>query len=321
MMKKINPMSVIAAVTAWLMVSCSTITENLQPCGNYVRFTYTMNMKYVDAFDVEVKRVDLFVFDENDRFVTRLSDEKASFGRDYRMPLDLKSGKYHLVAWAGLYERSYIFPEDLKVGESTPLDLKVMMRREADAMQRTELDALWHSETDFEIVDNESRTTVMDLCKDTNKLRIVVQGEQGMGLSSAVTDFETTIRNGHLNYDNSLLDDEVISYKPYFQQDADLGDSSVSAVVAEMNVLRLMEHEPARLVISDNAGHKMVDIDLVKYLLLTKMEGHAMSSQEYLDRQDEYAMIFFLNRDAMGNYLVVKIQINDWVIRPQDGEL
>ena len=34
---------------------------------------------------------------------------------------------------------------------------------------------------------------------------------------------------------------------------------------------------------------------LVKYLLLTEAEGHEMTNQEYLDRQDEYNMTFFLD--------------------------
>ena len=38
----------------------------------------------------------------------------------------------------------------------------------------------------------------------------------------------------------------------------------------------------------------MLNVNLNDYLLLTKMEGHRISPQEYLDRQDEYSIIFFL---------------------------
>ncbi|WP_290539966.1 FimB/Mfa2 family fimbrial subunit [Alistipes sp.] len=301
--------------------ACSTITEELYPCVNYLRFTYTMNMKHVDAFDREVKRIDVFVFDENGRFVTRLSDRSERFGKDYAMELDLPVGKFHLVAWAGLSEESYLFPTQWVEGECPVDRLTVKMRREADATLRRELAALWHAEAHVEIVAGESRTTVLDLIKDTNKLRIVVQGENGMGLNKDVVDFVIRSKNGFLNYDNSLLEDDVVSYKPYYQSDADMGEaSSVAAVVAEMNTLRLMENEPTRLVAVDNMGHTLIDIDLIHYLLLTKMEGYSMSAQEYLDRQDEYALIFFLSKDAMGNYMVVQVKINDWIIRPQEGD-
>lgn len=303
------------------LVSCSTITEDLEPCGNYLRFTYTMNMKHVDAFGVEVKRLDVFVFDSDERFVTRLTDEREKFPQGYTLELDLPAGKYHVVAWAGLYDESYLFPRP-EVGKTTLEELTVKMKREADAIQRRELNALWHAAADVEIVETESHTTVLDMTKDTNKLRIVVQGESGMGLESKAVDFTVSGANGFLAHDNSLLADQTIAYKPYFQADADMGEqSSVAAVVAEMNTLRLMENEPMRLQAVDHLGHKLIDIDLIHYLLLTKMEGHNMPAQEYLDRQDEYAMIFFLSKDAMGNYMVVQVQINDWIIRPQEGDL
>ena len=46
-----------------------------------------------------------------------------------------------------------------------------------------------------------------------------------------------------------------------------------------------------------------------------------MTAQEYFDRQDEYVMIFFLQEDSTGKYFVAEIKINDWIIRPQPGDL
>jgi len=52
---------------------------------------------------------------------------------------------------------------------------------------------------------------------------------------------------------------------------------------------------------------------LVKYLLLTEAEGHDMTQQEYLDRQDEYNMTFFLDENM--KWINTSIIINDWVVR------
>ena len=68
-------------LTALALVSCSTITEELPPCGNYIAFRYDYNMMFVDAFPTKVKRVDVYVFDDNGKYVTRFSDERESFGR------------------------------------------------------------------------------------------------------------------------------------------------------------------------------------------------------------------------------------------------
>lgn len=311
------------------MASCNTITEELPLCQNYVRFTYTRNMKFADAFSVEVKSVDLFVFDENDRFVTCLSST-SPFVANGQMELQLAPGRYHLIAWAGLNENSYVFNKDLVAGVSTPKDITVKMKREyptgnkGEAVMARELDALWHSETTVEISEAESKTTVMDLTKDTNKLRLVIQADYDTPLEADELDFRVTGANGFLNYDNSLLPDESIIYSPYYLSDATVsgqdGEGGVNAVIAELNTLRLMadKKSPMRLLVTRKKdGQKIVDVDLVEYLLLTKMEGHQMPAQEYLDRQDEYAMVFLLN----GNYMVVQIKINDWVIRIQEGDL
>lgn len=313
-------------MTLFMLVSCDTITEDLPQCRNYVRFTYTRNMKFADAFSVEVKKVDLFVFDEKDRFVTCLSSI-SPFAPCGKVALDLPSGKYHLIAWAGLSENSYLFCNNLVAGVSTPEDLTVRMKREYlarrqdEAVMNRELDALWHCETIVEVSEEQSKTTVMDLTKDTNKLRLVVQADSGTSLDVTDLDFRLVGTNGYLNYDNSLLPDEPVVYLPYYLSDVTVGDQTgeggVKAVIAELNTLRLLKDASMKLLVTRKKdGRKVVDINLVEYLLLTKMEGHQMSAQEYLDRQDEYSIVFLLN----GEYMVVQVQINDWVIRIQEGD-
>lgn len=309
------------------LASCGTITEELPPCENYVRFCYDRNILFVDAFPTQVKRVHLYVFDSAGKFVTMLTDERSSFGDNYRVALPaLPDGDYRLVAWAGLYDRSYECRTVLEPGASTPDDVCVKMRRETDCTQSGELDALWHGEARVSVSDDRSHTETIRLTKNTNRFRIIVQGETDLALRKGDLDFTVTDRNGHLSHDNTLLDDDLISYKPYYQEDADLSGNAkaaggVSAVVAELNTLRLMEDADARLTVTHKSGERLIDIDLIRYLLLTKMEGHDMPAQEYLDRQDEYVMIFFLNKDALGNYMLMYVKVNGWTVRPQDGNL
>lgn len=307
-----------AVLAIFLQGGCDIITEDLQPCANYLAFRYDYNLLYADAFPTQVKRIDVYVFTEEGSFVTRFHEERDSFGQDYRMPCNLPAGKYHLVVWAGLYDRSYEFLPEVKRLE----ELTVKMHRQPGGVQQQNLDALWHGEVTAEFTDHEIRTVTIPLVKDTNRFRIVVQGAADLGLEKESLSFSITDANGHLNYDNSLLPDEELTYRPYYQEKADLGDDegAMDAVVAEMNTLRLLADRKPRLIIENEDGRKLVNIDLIHYLLLTKMEGHPIPAQEYLDRQDEYAMIFFLNKDALGNYLLVKIQINDWVLRPQEGD-
>lgn len=311
-------------VCLWSLTACSTITEELPLCEHYVAFRYDYNMKYADAFPVEVKKLTLYVFDEHDRLVTAFREERYRFGEGFRLPVRLPEGSYRLLVWAGLYDRSYDFTDSLVVGQTTPDELKVKVKRSEEGLRSTELDALWHGEARLTVDDAVTQTTTVSLVKDTNKFRVVVQAAGGRSLQAADLHFSIWDDNGYLAADNSLLKDTPITYRPYVQRAEDLGESGqrgMMAVVAEMNTCRLMENKHPRLRISNRNGEEIVNIDLIKYLLLTKMEGHDMGAQEYLDRQDEYALIFFLSQDAFGHYMVVQIKVNGWIIRPQSGDL
>lgn len=309
-----------AAIMAFCCVSCSTITEELPPCEHYIGFGYDYNMMYTDAFGTEVKKLDVYVFDEDDRFVMRYADEApAFFGDDYRIRCDLPAGKYRIVTWAGRYARSYEFAEEV----TSPQELTVRMKRNTGGTQDEELDALWHGEAEMVIEENKYGITEVGLAKVTNKFRIVVQGADGVPLKDENISCSITAGNGFAAHDNSLLPDETVVYRPYFSSWQDLGEGGTvsEAVAMELNTMRLMEDAGMTLNIFCDDGEQIADINLIKYLLLTKMEGYDMTAQEYLDRQDEYVMIFFLQEDSTGKYFVAEIKINDWIIRPQPGDL
>lgn len=325
----IRGLGVCAAVVfgALSLAACRTITEELPPCQNYVGFRYDYNMKFADAFSSEVRRIDLYVFDADDRFVACLSDERPAFGEGYRMQFPLPAGHYRLIAWAGLYDRSYEFRNTLEPGVSTPADLAVKMRRATDLTRNQELDDLWHGQAEVNFRDGQSRTEPISLTKNTNRFRIVVQ-TTGSGDTVAFRPndllFAIEDDNGRLNYDNTPLADDSVIYQPYYQETVGLSSTKsdgIDAVVAELNTLRLLESKKPRLRVTHRDGSKLFDIDLLRYLLLTKMEGHDMPAQEYLDRQDEFVLIFFLNRDSSGGYMLASVRVNGWTIRPQEGDL
>ena len=121
--------------------------------------------------------------------------------------------------------------------------------------------------------------------------------------------FEIRADNGYYDWNNDLLDDDMISYRPYhLEKVEDVG------IVVEMNTMRLLEHKKVYLTLTRKSdGKELMKIDLIPYLLLTKMEGHNIPAQEYLDRQSEYAIVFFYNPELL-NFLSTKIVINGWTI-------
>ena len=75
-----------------------------------------------------------------------------------------------------------------------------------------------------------------------------------------------------------------------------------------------MADSRAKLVIySHKQQDTVVDIPLVQYLLLLKSEKYAdMDSQEYLDREGRWNIVFLLNDYTWHD---VDIIINDWTVR------
>ena len=96
-------------------------------------------------------------------------------------------------------------------------------------------------------------------------------------------EFEIIESNGYLNFDDTLLADDTLRYRPYFFE-----QKSAQAVAVELNTMRLMAGRSPRFVVSGkSSGRKVFDINLIDYLAMTEMEGRSWTEQEYLDRQDE----------------------------------
>ena len=124
-----------------------------------------------------------------------------------------------------------------------------------------------------------------------------------------------------MDYDNSLLEDEQLTYHAWRTDDgvADLNaDGSraqtvIGVAIAELTVGRLVLGNNPVLTVTNEQGEKVLSIPLIDYALLVK--GHynrEMDNQEYLDRQDEFNMTFFLDEDD--TWLDSYIIINSWKV-------
>lgn len=292
-----------------VLFSCTSIDETLPECRLYVRFRYDYNMEFSDAFASQVNRVDVFVFDKDGTFVIKKSEQGETLGGSYRMPLPLPAGEYRIAAWAGMSD-DFEMPEPV-AGKTTLEELTVRMKREESLVHNKALNPLWYGGVHaVSFTGRQEQTETVSLIKDTNKFRFILQ-KSGPGEELDINDclFEIRADNGYYDWNNDLLDDDMISYRPYYLEKVeDVG------IVVEMNTMRLLEHKKVYLTLTRKSdGKELMRIDLIPYLLLTKMEGHNIPAQEYLDRQSEYAIVFFYNPELL-NFLSTKIVINGWTI-------
>ena len=321
------------------MASCESglIFEGEGDCGVYyrIRFKYDYNIKFADAFANEVNSVVLYVFDENDVLVDEIAttDKEALASGTYEIPLELLPGNYTLVAWGGLMEEeSFDMLPTTVVGMTKLQELQVKMHRQYDAEGNAtvgeDLLPLFHGTMPLEVVNEPgTHTKTMSLMKNTNVIRILLHEMSGHDVDANKFSFKIKDNNGLYDWDNTLLDDEMITYSAWHQStgSADMENysravTSINVALAELTIGRMRAGQSPVLHIKNReTGEDVFRIPLVDYALLVKGNyREKMDDQEYLDRQDEYTMTFFLDE---GEWVSSVIYINSWRVVLNDTEL
>lgn len=301
-----------------------------------VKFEYDMNMKFADAFANSVSYVALYVYDAaTEKLVLRQEESgEALKQKNYVMVLeDLMPGTYDLLAWCGdgLEEGNFDLPMH-SIGNSEKEANVCTMEREWGAKVTTDVRQLFHGakRVTFDAV-YDVQQEVLSLTKNTNTVRVILQHLSGQDVDPSLFTFEIKDKNGVMGHDNAVLDDEVISYYPWSVTSGTAGidvdvfgtkaQTSVSVALAEFTVSRLVtENDPVLTIYNKLKGTTVLSIPLKDYALLVKGQyNKSMSDQEYLDRQDEYNLTFFL--DEFGNWASSRVIINSWHLVLQDSEL
>lgn len=340
-----------------LLSSCdSVIYDDEGDCSVSYRlhFKYDYNMKFADAFAHEVKAVHVYAFNEDSVLVWEQTEESSALAADdYAMTLSLPAGKYHLIAWCSgdntaagttatkaISSRQHSFTTpDLTVGTSRMTDLTCRLNRktstadaetEGKAYVDEDLTSLYHGQLTVELPTNADGGTydyTMSLTKDTNHLRVILQHLSGKAVDVSQFTFTLEDENGLMNYDNALLPDDSITYRTWNTESGEAGvessdgtQTSVGVAIADLTTARLIDGHKMYLTIRNAKGDVVVRVPFIDYALLVKgYYNHAMSNQEYLDRQDEYSMTFFL--DESDNWLSASVLINAWRVVFSNHEL
>ena len=320
--QKLACLLLMMTVCGALMTSCDNILDNgYGDCEvEYrVKFKYDYNMKYADAFPHEVRSVTLYVFDEGGSLVHQQSEQgEVLADKDYSMLVELPVGDYRFITWAGLGNQ-----ESFTVN---PQDLSCYMKRTAvDGEDQVKyLNPLWHGNVDAAMPAMTSGTHIIEvpLVKNTNTFRIILQqlSEEPIDVNSF--EFKIDDCNGFMAHDNSILEDTPLAYYPYHCATGSTeagaeGDENLNLAVAELSTGRLMANAETKLTITNKeTGEVVFSIPLIKYLSVYKtVANYDMPLQEFLDREDEYVLHFFLNG---GEWLKTQIIINDWIVRYND---
>ncbi len=193
-----------------------------------------------------------------------------------------------------------------------------------------------------------THTITLPLVKNTNSVNVVLQHLSGDSVDSDLFTFMITCDNGLMDWDNSLISDTQVTYYAWHTdhveagpgprdtfrpsgpgprnavQSAGLGERSapaLSGAVARLTVGRMVKDHPMRLTVLKAAtGETVLSVPLIDIALMVKDNySRNMDDQEYLDRQDEYNLVFFL--DESDRWISSSIYINSWHLVFQDIDI
>ena len=308
-------------------------SEKEEDCSVYVCFKYDMNMEFSNAFHQAVNSVTLYVFDEDGKLVFFRTEEGEMLKQDgYRMRLDgissIEASAYDYITWAGVSDNESFSIPELTVGTHTKNDLICQLNRAGDGIVDYNLDDLFHGLVSNPIMNRNAQyeyEIIMPLVKNTNSIRIMLAHVGGEPIEVDDYLFYVTDKNGKMQYDNTLMEDEQLTYKAWYtgERYAEMTVSSrdviteINVAIAELATARLMEDMDPILTVTKADGTLVLRIPLVECALMFKRAEYdnpsskkQMTDQEFLDREDEYNFMFFL--DEYDNWISSSIIINDW---------
>ena len=241
-----------------MLGSCEVLSEEEEDCAVYVRFRYDMNMEFTDAFQHAVNSVTLYAFDKNGVLAFQKTEEGELLKEDgYRMRLEQIShterADYDFITWAGEPDNESFSIPVLSVGKHTKEDLICQLNRAGDGVVNDNLDNLFHGQVNGLSFGGRAAQpgvdVVVPLVKNTNNIRIVLQEVSGEPLSASDFNFAITDKNGKMNYDNTLMEDEQLTYKEWYKGNGQAGMdeesraegiTEINVAIAELTTARLM---------------------------------------------------------------------------------
>lgn len=344
----------ILSVICLMFFAQSCVHGDLDDCPPMVRyavaFQYTNHTGRADRFYDDVKKINLYVFDENNLIYTTTT-ELSPYESNFNIPLDLPMGNYHIIAWGNVLDSEpfSITPNDFVKGETTLDEARLILQKTAGEMNNTELEKLFFGEMKAEIPLYISKIDTISLTNNTNNVRIVLHWDQSKLSSDEVADLTRVVvrlngTNARYKFDNSR-DAMAVNYAPfasymsdsitktdknewlriYYYSD-DFSEKSKSTVY-DFTVLRLFKDIPLNLVVeywepmsgNDYIKTPIADVDIISrntgFEYLFTNEGIAESQwQNTFDKHEYYRVDMYIIQGSKyyDSFTTGVIKIKDW---------
>lgn len=324
--------AVAVAFMALIPVSC-VMDRHFPECprtGVQLRFVYDYNMERANAFHNQMHCLSLHVYNKDGGYVGTYTETQQSVLGDeaYRMSLDLPEGDYHVVAYGGMACETSSFSHTASVGPGTSLkSLGVRVNPECLTVDRLRrLHDHFYGSADIQVTRNVESEHTVSMMRNTNTIQVALQHLNGSPIDCADFNYTITDDNTLMDAGNNLLAAGEVAYSPYETVNfttgtkAGEGQTEVNAAVARFTVSRLVHDKATSCtlhVTRKSDGSSVLKLPIVNYMLMFKDNHDAtrpMSDQEYLDRENSWRFVFFLDESNGNSWVNTRIIVNDWKV-------
>lgn len=304
-----------------------------------VSFSYTRNILNADAFGPQVTEINLALYDKDGNMVLHKTEHREpTTENNYSMEVDVPPGTYDILAWCEGESPTAGAVSFMLSGQEPGASLwqsgaTLPLREGEDGLYSgSDINRLYHGISrgvTFPATYGHVAIPPVSLTKDTNHITISLQNVDGSSIDPANLEFRLEAANSSLDWNNDIQGDTRFTYTPWAVaqtiatsgSDTKSDEGTPNGVRAEITTGRIMaDREQALSVKRKDTGETIFRVPLVEYLLLVRGEyEQATSNQDYLDRFDDFSMVFFM-QDGY-SWIKSRILINGWrVVPPQNQE-
>lgn len=297
-----NILYLFALITVAVSVFSCTKEDYECPSEVTLKFSYTYNADDKDYFADEVDKLYMYLFDENNMFISSRIINTSELGGKSEMQVVMPKGTYSLAVWGNAYENEFSMIDGYVLEKQTDSNGEVDHN----------VNDLFHSIVKEKLNKNEMVIEV-PFIKNTNNIAVVITDLRSETRTIPDSDYSIRISgsNGSYNFDNSpVANQQPIQYKPFYSQATVEGKECDRA---DFKTLRLLVEDDITIDIYEEGRlrrqDKLTDI-LIK-------EFNHINGNADLDKYSNFEFLYQINPN--GTITLAKIKVEDWIAIPGSG--
>jgi hypothetical protein len=262
----------------------------------------------------DIKRINLYIFDEESKFVADYVDNSPALSPKYYMSIpDLKTGKYKFLAWANLDGMYSISSDKLIPGQTTLNELEVYLNNIKNSSVKERLTPLFfatHTNNEEFLVSKQMdrEDFHLTLIDDIYKINVTVSGIDAKSLEKKFI-LDINDNNGRYKLTNAFASEDKFDYLT----DCAVNDKMLSASLSVLRLADYRKNPVIRITMPENNNTAIVEDNLIEIILATLHENVDFN------RKHVFNIHYDIDLTAPLNY---QITIDGWtVIKNGGGDL